>query len=108
MKLILENWKKYLKLCARKYDLIGFIIRDPVDMELPDLDDHVLVEDPFSHEQSVFVSADHRHAYRAAAKAQVREIETIFNAADAHCLCLRTDVDFAGPIINFFRHRFRR
>ena len=47
------DWQKYLERASYKFDVIGIMVRDPRDKDLPENSSMVLIEDPFSSEKLV-------------------------------------------------------
>ena len=99
------DWKKYIQLIASKYDVVGICIRDPIDIELPPIEENLVVEDPFSDQQVLFESGKYRNRYHQAAKSQIAELQSVFNRSQSDFLSLRTDKSFADPLIKLFRLR---
>ena len=50
-----EGWHRYINILAGKYDLIGIMIRDPRDFEMPVSAGQYLVENPFTGEKLILI-----------------------------------------------------
>lgn len=102
------EWKKYLETAASKFDLIGVMVRDPADRDLPDEKHRVLLSDPFSNDQLLVAIRDIKAEYSAHVRMQEKEIKGIFLKSGADFVELVTDRPFTGHLIRFFRERKRR
>jgi uncharacterized protein (DUF58 family) len=103
-----NDWKKYLKMLSKKFDLIGIMVRDPRDMALPDYNAQVILEDPFSNKQIIVRPESISQAYRSYVLQQEKMISSVFLSANADFIKLRTDKPFVEPITSFFIERASR
>ncbi len=102
------DWETQLKIASRKFDVIGMMVRDPRDLELPTGVGEVVLADPYSDEQ-VLIDVDKvRDEYNREAKAQAEAVEEAFVKAGGDLLMLRTDQAFDEPVIKFFKRRAAR
>ena len=101
------EWQKYLKICAKKFDMISVMVRDPRDKTLPDEKRQVIIQDPYSSRQLVVVPSEIKQEYESYVLQQEREIKEQFQKAGCAVIYLSTDKPFAPPIIDFFRRRLR-
>ena len=100
------NWQEYLKRAAYKFDIIGIMIRDPRDREIPEDSDMIVIADPFTDKQiTLDPNPEVREKYRKFVDKQEKEIEDIFYKSHADLLKLTTDKPFLVPLINFFKRR---
>ncbi|HLD43437.1 MAG TPA: DUF58 domain-containing protein [Candidatus Nanoarchaeia archaeon] len=105
---IKEDYTKYLSVASQKLDLIGVMIRDPRDRTLPQDNVQVMVKDPFTGKQLLFVPEDMKDAYESYVKEQEHEIQNMFFQKGADFIALSTDKAFVTPLIDFFRRRQRK
>lgn len=99
------HWKKYLELAADKWEIIGFMIRDPRDRTLPKNTGQFVLEDPYS-EHKIYIDVNkYKKKYDEYVKKEEEEIEKGFTATRSGFLKLSTTEDFHKPIIRFFRKR---
>lgn len=103
-----NNWEEYIKMAAKKFDLIGVMIKDPNDRTLPDYAGQVILEDPFSSKQILVNPGAVSAAYKDYAVRQEQIIKNTFLNAGADFLELTTNESFVKPIINFFIRRSKR
>ncbi|MBW2984577.1 DUF58 domain-containing protein [Candidatus Woesearchaeota archaeon] len=102
------NWKKFLEVAAGKYDVLGFMIRDPIDNELPRNIGQVVVSDPFSHQDLLLDPDMVRDSYTAETRRQREFIKKAFTGLDLDIVELVTDKEFVTPMMGLFEMRGRR
>ncbi|MBD3164954.1 DUF58 domain-containing protein [Candidatus Woesearchaeota archaeon] len=104
------GWEDAMKIAGLKYDLSLFIIRDPIDMRLPDIRGEVRFSDPYSSQQMLVDPKKTREEYERAAKGQIAKLQKQMDKTNSEMLMLSTDREFTGEIFKFFRKRqkFRR
>lgn len=103
-----SGWDRYIRIIARKFDLIGIMIRDPRDKILPDYTGQVILEDPFSDKQILVTPNVIGEDYRKYAISQEQMIKNTFLKAGADFLELTTDKSFVEPITNLFIKRVKK
>ncbi len=99
------TWSKYLKMLNTKFEIIGIMIRDPRDRELPQEGGQFYLEDPFNGEKLYIDTAQYADAYRKYVEKEEAEIEKQFKAANASMLRIVTDKDYDSNLIKFFKRR---
>ena len=102
------NWKKFLEVVAGKYDVLGFMIRDPIDNEMPHNVGQVVVSDPFSHQDLLLDPDIVRDSYAFETKRQREFIKSAFTGMDLDIVELVTDKEFVTPMMSLFEMRGRR
>lgn len=103
-----EEWKRELKIMGKKFDLIGIMLRDPVERELPDYHGRAVLGDMFSN-KSVVVDIDKiRDDYKKHSEQKEKEIEHAFFEAGADFIAIMTDRPFIKPITDLFEKREKR
>ncbi|MFC2161845.1 DUF58 domain-containing protein, partial [Acidobacteriota bacterium] len=100
-----KGWHRYLNILAGKYDLIGIMVRDPRDFEMPASAGQYLVEDPYSGEKLYIDSHQYAKLYAEDGKKQEEFIRRSFEKSRLGFVSLRTDKEFHEPIMNYFRKR---
>jgi uncharacterized protein (DUF58 family) len=104
-----DRWYKYLRIASQKYEVIGIMVRDPRDRELPkDTGGQYMLEDPFSGEKLFIDVKDYADAYKAYVEAEEANIEKHFRTTKSDFIKLSTDEDFYKPLITFFKKRSLR
>ncbi len=102
-----EDWEKYLKIASHKFEIIGMMIEDPLDVTLPHNVGQVVVEDPYSKKELLIDPDTLRADYEAKTRAKIDKIKDIFLKSGSDLLELRTDQPFVTPVIRFFEKRKR-
>lgn len=102
-----EGWEEYLKVASHKFEIIGFMIEDPLDITLPHSIGQVIIEDPYSKKELLIDPDTLRADYEARAKKKNEGIREVFLKCGSDLLELRTDESFVTPIIRFFEKRKR-
>jgi len=102
------EWKKYVQIAASKFDLIGIMVRDPADRDLPNEKHSVLLSDPYSNDQLLVLASDIKADYSAYVRMQERAVKAAFLRAGADFVGLVTDRPFTEDLIRFFKGRRRR
>lgn len=100
-----EDWKDYLKVASSKFEVVGLMIEDPLDVTMPHNVGQVVIEDPFSKKELLIDPDTLRVAYEAKAREKIDEVGGVFMRANSDLLELRTDQSFVTPIIRFFEKR---
>ncbi len=97
------NWPDSIKKLASKFDIIGVRVVDPRDKTLPEGNEQVVINDPYSNQELIIEPKLLKKAYEEEAKKQERIITEAFTHNKAKILTVETDKSFVKPIINFFR-----
>ena len=100
-----ENYLEELKFAAVKFDLIGMMIRDPIDVELPDGEGQVLIEDSATGERMLISPAKYKSIYAREAKKEISKINHTFRNIGADFLYLNTNKSFIEELVMFFQRR---
>ena len=100
------NWKEYLKKGAYKLDIIGIMIRDPRDNEIPEDSDMIILADPYTDQQIILDPTPITRAkYKSYTEKQELDVENTFTKSRASFLKLTTDKPFLPYLIAFFKKR---
>ncbi len=102
-----EGFSDILKSFSNRYETIGIMVRDPVDLELPDLKREVVVEDISTGKQVLINPSLIRHEYQKHAFSQRKEMENIFKNSGSDLLTIHTDKDFIIPLTKFLKLRVK-
>lgn len=100
-----ENWETLVKMASEKFDLIGMMVRDPIDQALPSVPGQVLVSDAYSGERMIIEPDIVSGEYEYEAKKEIKEIRQTFKDNNADFLKLDTTERFVEPIIRLFNER---
>jgi uncharacterized protein (DUF58 family) len=101
-----KGWQKYLKMLNNKFEVIGIMIRDPRDRELPKDAGQYFLEDPFTGEKLYIDAAVYADAYKKYVEAEEKDIAKHFKASGADLLQITTSKkDYYVDLIKFFKRR---
>ena len=96
-----------LKLLSSKFETIAFMVRDPLDEQLPSSNNQVVFEDPQSGKQLLVDPAIASEVYKKEVLRHKAKIKQIFLESGIDLLELNTHQDFVVPIASFLRSRAR-
>ncbi|MBT3405515.1 DUF58 domain-containing protein [archaeon] len=100
-----KNIADALKYTSKKFDLIGIMVRDPIDISLPDGMGQVMVEDPATGERLLISPRKLKSNYSRFAKKQVADLKKEFKIKGADFLELYTNKSFVEELVSFFHKR---
>ncbi|MEM2121314.1 MAG: DUF58 domain-containing protein [Candidatus Woesearchaeota archaeon] len=102
------DWQKILDVAVKKFDIIGIMIRDPVDNELPTKVGPVVISDPFSDDE-LLVDPDYiKQKYDTYTKNQRALVREEFLKRRCGFIELTTNKPFEDEIIKFFKQRVKQ
>jgi len=98
-----------LQTSARRHDLIALSVKDPREMNLPDVG-WITLEDAETGEQILLNTKDAwtRKAYANLAADQLQQLRKMIRGSGVDFLELSTDRPYVGPLTRFFHARKRR
>ncbi len=99
------SWPKSLRMLNTKFQVIGIMIRDVRDRELPKVAGQYFLEDPFTGEKLYIDTATYAKAYKEYVEKEEADIAKNFKAAGADFISITTNKDFGADIIKFFKRR---
>jgi len=101
-----DNYEDALKVAARRHDLIGIKVYDPMDMALPEVG-LMQVEDAETGELAWIDTSDKKvqYQYRRQFQENEAECQQQFKKAAADLLYIRTDEDYVKVLQKFFIKR---
>jgi uncharacterized protein (DUF58 family) len=93
----------YLKIVSHVHDVIGVMVRDPLDIALPKVNGQYVLQDPFN-DNTIYIDA-HEYAkkYKDYNEKQIKLLRTIFHNSKAKLLELETDKSFFNPTLKFLK-----
>ncbi len=100
-----DDWYKYLRIASQKYQIIGIMIRDPRDRELPAGAGQYVLEDPYTNDKLYIDVDQYAAAYRKYVLEEEAMIEKHFRATRSDFLKVTTDKDFYNELVRFFKRR---
>jgi uncharacterized protein (DUF58 family) len=103
------QWEKAMRVGLRKHDIIACRVIDPFEQELPDLGVVELVDAETGRSRFVDSHSEKvRRHYRAIRHRHAEQSRQRLRQCGADLIELHTDQDFVGPLVGFFRTRWRR
>lgn len=104
-----QGYWKSLRQANRKHDLIGILLFDPAEQEIPDLG-LVKVHDPETGEDFWIdtSSADERQSYQARVEEQHRALRAACRRISFDLIPISTQGDYVEPLSHYFRQREKR
>ncbi len=103
-----QNWENYLRAVSEKFEVIGIMVRDPRDYEIPADVGQIVISDPYSDKEVLIDTAKIKDEYESVVKEQIKYIKQTFIKSKSDFLELRTDKPFLNHIINFFLMRNKK
>ena len=97
-----ENWEKYISMISHKHMVIGLMIRDKRDRELPKYGGQFFVEDPNSDETMYIDAADFAKEYKERNLENEEYVRRTFKKARSGCLLIINEEDDPRRIKQFF------
>ena len=97
--------EKNFRLASSKFDLISVMVRDPIDMNLPEGSGEVVAQDPVSGEVLLINPAKMRKEYGSMAASDVTKIRNLMKKSGGDLLFVETSKPFVKPVIEFFKKR---
>ncbi|MBN2142709.1 DUF58 domain-containing protein [Candidatus Woesearchaeota archaeon] len=100
-----EGWHSYLNILAGRYDVIGIMIRDPRDYEIPKISGQFLIEDPYGTGKIYIDSNQYKKRFEAEVKKEEDLLRSSFEKSKLGFVSLRTNQEFHEPILKYFKKR---
>jgi len=99
---------KLLKMFMHKFETVGLMVRDIVDLTMPNLNNEVIVEDIYTGEQKVVNPAIIKRQYERYALEQITKVRGVFKKTGSDLLELHTNKDFLIELASFLKSRVKR
>jgi uncharacterized protein (DUF58 family) len=99
------TWNNSLKMLSTKFEVIGIMIRDPRDRELPKDSGQFFLEDPFTQEKLYVDAEQYADAYKNYVEKEEQEIAKHFKSSNADFIRITTNSDYYLELSKFFRRR---
>jgi hypothetical protein len=100
------GWERYIRMLGDKFDLLGIMIRDPLDTRLPRIGQQFVLEDPYSNERIYVDVNQYGEEFERLAKADELRIQGVFDGSKAGLVIVRTDAeDILAPILAHLQRR---
>ncbi|MBI2663793.1 DUF58 domain-containing protein [Candidatus Woesearchaeota archaeon] len=100
-----ESMTSDIQVLSKKFDLIGLMVRDELDFDLPKGMGLVHVKDPFSDKTMLIEPNAVADAYHQQAVQEAQQVGRMFTGSGANFLQLITSKPFFTPVAELFRMR---
>lgn len=100
----IPNLEKNLHLLSAKCEVMAIAIRDPLDIELPEMRDLLVLSNNGGNSIAIDPQIS-KNAYKKIVNEQLISVRHIFQGAEVDFLELVTDKPFVIPIVNFLQER---
>ncbi len=97
-----------LFLLAYRFETMGLMVKDILDLRLPDIDREIAIEDPTTGEQILINPKRVKGIYEKYAIQQENMVKEIFRKGNVDLLPLMTDNPFVYPLAEFLRERVEK
>lgn len=102
------GWRRHLEIMSKKFEVVGVMIRDPRDTQIPRDSGQFVLGDPFSDADLLVDTELIREKYAYYAEQQIDEIKQTFKDLGSDLLYLNTKENFVRPILQLFNQRKKR
>jgi len=99
------NSDKFLKLASRKFDVIFVMVRDPIDLNLPEGQGEVFLEEPSSGTTLLVRPHEIRKEFAREVAYDINRFEADAKKYHTDFLFLQTDKPYLKEIVKFFKRR---
>ncbi|MBD3202835.1 DUF58 domain-containing protein [Candidatus Woesearchaeota archaeon] len=102
------NWYKYLQILSQRFEVIGIMVRDPRDRELPQNAGQFILRDPYSDEKMYIDTNQFYQLYSEYAKENENLIKKKFNLIKSDFVFLTTNESFVQKMIKLSKKRGKK
>jgi uncharacterized protein (DUF58 family) len=103
-----EGWKTHLDIMARKYDLIGVMVRDKRDNSMEGTSGQYVLGNPYTGDDLLVDVKTIKTKYAQLAAQQVESVRSTFQHVGADFIMIETNQNFVQPMIGLFNRRQHR
>jgi len=97
-----DDWEKYILALASRHQLMGIMIRDKRDRELPRHTGQFVLQDP-NTDETLYIDTDvYGKEYKEASLKQEQYIQNVFKKLKGSCIVVENDSDFKKALERFF------
>lgn len=102
-----KNWERYVYMLREDFQVLGVMLRDPRDIELPKRGGQFLLQDPYSNDKIYIDSSQYEKKYKEIATKNDKYIRNVFLNSQGDLCSIRTDQDFMRQLVDFFQLKVR-
>ena len=100
-----KGWERYVRMMSQNFEMIGLMLRDPRDRELPSHAGQYSLEAPYSNDYMYIDVKDFAGTYKRYVEEEERKIMNVFRKVRGGATLITTDKDYLGPLTRFLRKR---
>ncbi|MEK6918578.1 MAG: DUF58 domain-containing protein [Nanoarchaeota archaeon] len=100
-----KNFQKKLSALSTQIETVGIMIRDPIERELPDIDEEVTIENPQTGEKLVVNPSVAKNKYEYYVRKKEEEVKKMFHSTPADFIELLTNKHFPFYLASFMKKR---
>lgn len=100
-----KDFPKKLNALSSQIETVGIMIRDPLERELPDLDEEITIENPQTGEKLVVNPSVARNKYDYYVRKREEEVKRMFHSTPADFIELVTNKHFPYYLASFMKKR---
>lgn len=101
-----EGYERQMDVSGRRHDVVAVRIKDPREIELPNVG-IIKLEDGESETSILVDTSNHkvREIFKQSMAQRDVDLKRMFGRIDVDCIDARTDMSFVNPLIHFFKRR---
>jgi len=103
-----NKWEELIRSVAGKFSLIGVMIRDPVDRQIPPGMGQIALADPLTNQNILIDPNVIKPYFDKAVKDYEDAMRHVFKDSGSDFIILQTDEPFVGKVIDLFKQRGSR
>lgn len=98
-----KDLAEFIKIMSHVHEVVGVMIRDPIDITLPAVGGQFVLQDPYSDDTIYIDSKEYLHMYKQYNEKEVQVLRQVFHGCKAKLLELRTDQSYFNPLLKFLK-----
>ena len=102
-----KKHEKQLSLISHKFETVALMVRDPLDITLPDISEEVVIEDPKTGQQLLINPKVAKFNYEKIASAQEHLVKELCLKNRIDLLELKTEKSFVPTLAEFLKGRIQ-
>jgi len=103
-----NNWEESVRALGIQVNVMGFIIRDPIDRSLPKGVNKVFIEEPGTERKFILNVRKYRKKYEKATKEQELQLQNTLNSVNADFLLFDTSEPYLDKLTTYLRGRRKK
>ncbi len=100
-----EGWQRYIGMMAEHFEVLGLMVKDVRDRDLPKESGQYTIKDPYTDECMYIDVKDFNKEYHERVREEEKIIRKGFEGVRGGFTLITTDKDYTDPILKLFRKR---